>query len=159
MTTHTKITVAVVIALIALLAGFAYYARTNPAADRAAALETVEQFGLQLQKVSLLDANASTTMQELYGPYVSAELLEQWKADPENAPGRLTSSPWPDQIVISTTTSQGAGYVMSGAIALRTSDPENNGLAGIIPVIIQVIPQDGKWIIVGFQEQATTTTP
>ena len=42
-------------------------------------------------------------MQENYGDVVSSGLLEQWLTDPLNAPGRLTSSPWPDRIDIKTT--------------------------------------------------------
>ena len=32
---------------------------------------------------------------------MKAKLIAQWAADPTYAPGRLTSSPWPDHIAIS----------------------------------------------------------
>ena len=64
----------------------------------------MEKFGSVLQKVSLLGPKEELekSMKE-YGDVVSSGLLEQWLTDPLNAPGRLTSSPWPDRIDIKTT--------------------------------------------------------
>ncbi|WP_158309861.1 hypothetical protein [Desulfitobacterium dehalogenans] len=34
---------------------------------------------------------------------MTPELLQQWQADPQRAPGRMVSCPWPDRIDILTT--------------------------------------------------------
>jgi len=65
----------------------------------------VEKFGSKLQNVSLLSPieELEKSMQENYGDLVSPELIEKWLTDPLEAPGRLTSSPWPDRIDITAT--------------------------------------------------------
>lgn len=77
--------------------------KDQSAEDKSAVTSLVEQFGQKLQMVSLL-APADTVrqvMQEQYSAYVTPDLLAKWQSDPQNAPGRLTSSPWPDRIEIS----------------------------------------------------------
>lgn len=70
--------------------------------DLAMVRQVVEDFGKRLQDVSLLapQADVARAMQENYGPYVAPDLLARWQNDPLNAPGRLTSSPWPDRIEV-----------------------------------------------------------
>ncbi|HEY4499266.1 MAG TPA: hypothetical protein VJH94_04375, partial [Candidatus Paceibacterota bacterium] len=120
----------------------------------------VKEFGLELQKVSLLDPSASSTIAALYSPYVAPELVAVWQKNPEGAPGRLTSSPWPDRIEVVRTTPQGEGYIMQGAVILMTSAEKEGENAGIVPVIIQVVSRDGKWLIAAYQEQKlTANTP
>lgn len=138
--------------LIAFALGAGYF--WHPAAtDGESARATVTAFGKQLQKVSLLAPDASSTIASVYAPYVTPALLASWESNVAHAPGRQVSSPWPDQIQITNVAQQGNGYVVTGGIVLMTSD----GLAGVIPVVIQVVPQDGKWLIAAYQEQATTT--
>jgi hypothetical protein len=131
-----------------------------PSQREAAAQGVVKGFGSELQKVSLLDPSASSTMAEHYAQHVTPELLALWQSDPEHAPGRLTSSPWPDRIEIVQMTPQGESYVMQAAVLLMTSAEAEGENAGIIPVIIQVVPRDGKWFIAAYQEQKlTANTP
>jgi len=61
-----------------------------------------EAFGQQLAKVPLLapDDVRRRDMRRYYGPFVTPALLEQWLADPADAPGRRTSSPWPARIEV-----------------------------------------------------------
>jgi len=127
-----------------------------PGQREAAARAVVKDFGGELQKVSLLDPSASSTMAVQYSPYVVPELLAAWQKDPESAPGRLTSSPWPDRIEVVQTTPQGAGYVMQAAVLLKTSAEAEGENAGIVPVIIQVVQREGKWLIAAYQEQKLT---
>lgn len=118
----------------------------------------VTSFGKQLQKVSLLAPNASSTMATVYGSYVSPQLLAQWQKHPESAPGKATSSPWPDRIEIISITPQGSGFIVNGNVILVTSaEAMHGGAAGSIPVVILVINQNGKWQIVALQEQTTPT--
>ena len=79
--------------------------------DKKTVVTLVESFGKKLQQVSLLapPEDLKKNMEENYGSYVTSELLTQFLNDPDNAPGRLTSSPWPDRIEITSTekTSEG----------------------------------------------------
>lgn len=155
-------TYGIIILIIALL-GFAVFQSTffndvfrNP--FRQAAVEKlVTEFGEQLQKVPLTAEDPEITRQAIrdnYSAYVTPELLEQWLADPEHAPGRLTSSPWPDRIAVSTFTEQGSGYVVEGSVIYVTSvEVENGGAADETAVLIQVISRDGEWLIAAYQEQ------
>ena len=43
---------------------------------------------------------ARREIQQTYTPFATAALLQQWRADPQHAPGRITSSPWPERIEI-----------------------------------------------------------
>jgi len=66
------------------------------------AIKVVEEFGSKLQLVSLMSPKDILTksMEEEYSQYVATGLIYEWIEDPLNAPGRLTSSPWPDRIEI-----------------------------------------------------------
>lgn len=84
----------------------------------------VESFGSRLKNVSLLaePAQVRADMEREYGPYVKAELITQWATDPTYAPGRLTSSPWPDRIAISSIKEVGEDkYAIEGRIIEATS--------------------------------------
>ncbi len=62
----------------------------------------VEAFGATLKNVSLTADKTLIVdaMQREYAPYVAPTLLSVWQNDPSQAPGRHTSSPWPDRIEI-----------------------------------------------------------
>src|SRR3989344_1991660 len=156
---NRNIVVAIAVACIALLVAL-WFVFGVPAGREAAARGVVEEFGLELQKVSLLDPSASSTIAARYSPYVAPELVAVWQKNPEGAPGRLTSSPWPDRIEVVRTTPQGEGYIMQGAVILMTGAEKEGENAGIVPVIIQVVSRDGKWLIAAYQEQKlTANTP
>jgi hypothetical protein len=120
------------------------------------ASSTVADFGQTLQSVSLLAPNASSTIATTYAPYVDPALLAQWEANPQSAPGRVVSSPWPDHIQITSVTPQGTGYVVDGNIIFMTSNSaEHGGNDGTTPVVMQLVDENGTWMIVAFQGQAT----
>ncbi|MCE9541588.1 hypothetical protein K8R03_03455 [Candidatus Kaiserbacteria bacterium] len=149
--TYRLATIASVVVVAALIIGLIVY--NKGFGDYSShARTTVQEFGALMQNVSLLSPDASTTIATVYGPYAIPELIAQWQKDPEHAPGRLTSSPWPDHITIKSITKQGSGYIVSGEVALMTSD----GPAGTTPVVIQVVPVDGVWLIAAYQEQVTS---
>ncbi|HVU75762.1 MAG TPA: hypothetical protein VHD38_02930 [Candidatus Paceibacterota bacterium] len=112
---------------------------------------TVESFGQELKQVSLMAPDAASQIADRYAPYTDPSLLDAWKSDPAHAPGRLTSSPYPDRIEIQSVASQGAGYVVTGEVVEMTS----TGEAGRDPVVIQVVPEAHGYRIVAYQEQAT----
>ena len=94
------------------------------AAARAEAVLVVEQFGSRLKHVPLLapPAEVSGHLRDQYGPYVTTLLLGGWLSDPASAPGRETSSPWPDRIEVRQAEPLGAtAFDVSGEIVYVTT--------------------------------------
>lgn len=112
----------------------------------------VEDFGATLQEVSLLAPDSAEQIRDKYADFVSEELLTAWTADPASAPGRLTSSPWPDRIEISAVERQGdGGYRVTGSVIEVTSvEAESGGVAAQYPVEVTVSQIDGAWRITGW---------
>lgn len=117
---------------------------------------TVAQFGNQLNTVSLLSPTAGEDIRKAYASYVTPALLETWINDPSIAPGRETSSPWPDHIEADTVTmSEDGSYEVLGRIMLMTS----TGDAGIIPVSLTVANVDGGFLITRYEENPGAEEP
>jgi len=135
-----------VVIIIALVIAF----MPNQAKQQAEVKALVTDFGGYLKSMSLFEPTEQLKgdIQQSYGPFITDELLQQWRSEPTHAPGRLTSSPWPDRIEITQVAPQGAGYVASGDVVMMTSAGE----AGRIPVVAQVIKVNGKWKIAAYQE-------
>lgn len=110
----------------------------------------VAAFGNQMNSVSVLSPSAAEDLKDAYGPYVAPELLAAWIADPSSAPGRETSSPWPDHIEVSSVAPNEAGvYEVRGAIILKTS----TGDAGTEPVVLTVEKRDGSFVITSYRNE------
>jgi len=110
---------------------------------------TVAQFGNQLNSVSLLSPAAAEEIRRSYGPYVAPELLALWIQDPSMAPGRATSSPWPDHIAVDTVVKNETGsYDVMGRVILKTSTED----AGIVPVSLTVANVGGSFLITRYEE-------
>ncbi|HRY76826.1 MAG TPA: hypothetical protein P5524_01535 [Candidatus Paceibacterota bacterium] len=115
-------------------------------ADKAAVRSLVENFGHALKNVSLLSPTAVQDIEKNYADFLNPALLAQWKADPSKAVGRLTSSPWPDEITIADIRQFGSGaYDVSGKIIDMTS----TGMVESRAVEIGVAKFDGHWLITG----------
>lgn len=152
------VVVVVVIAAAGVIASIVGGVSTtnSPTSGESAASSTTAAFGQVLQQVNIMAPDASSTIASTYAPYVDPALLAQWEANPTSAPGRVVSSPWPDHIQINSVTAQGTGYVVDGVLVFMTSDnTENGGNAGTTPVVIQLEEENGSWMIVAFQGQAT----
>lgn len=154
------------IVVVLAIAGFATFVSRggtsgpSPVSGEAAASSTVAQFGKVLQQVSIVAPDASSTIAQVYAPYVEPSLLAQWEADPESAPGRVVSSPWPDHIRIDSIAPQGSGYAVQGALVFMTSQQvESGGEQGEVPIVVQVIPEGSTWLIAAFQEAGSSTSP
>lgn len=110
--------------------------------DEEAIAGLVGAFGSKLQTVSLLAPGdiLKENIQESYGDFVSSTLLEEWLSDPQNAPGRLVSSPWPDRIeMLSLEKLSEAAYEVKGEIIEITSAEEaSGGIAAKRPVTLVV---------------------
>lgn len=110
---------------------------------------TVAQFGNQLNTVSVLSPGAPEDIRKAYAAFVSPELLASWVADPESAPGRDVSSPWPDHIETdSVVMNEDGSYAVEGRIMLVTS----TGDAGSIPVSLTVANVGGGFVITRYEE-------
>ncbi len=120
-------------------------AETNES-DEEFIISLVEKFGNKLQNVSLFgpQTELEKSMKENYGGIVSLELVEQWLKDPQNAPGRLTSSPWPDRVDITDIQKQSdKKYSVKGEIVEVTS----TGVADQRPIQLFVEKVGEQWII------------
>jgi len=143
----------ILLLLMALTACSPQPANDNPAAaDVAEITALVEGFGKKLQTVSLL-APADVLKQSIgenYREYIAPELLDKWQNDPQKAPGREVSSPWPDRIeVLSVEKLPESGYTVKGKIIEITSvESVNGGVAAERPITLQVGKNaQGRWQI------------
>jgi hypothetical protein len=147
------VVVVVVVAGATLLAALlGTGAEVSQTPDTSAASSTVAAFGQTLQQVSIMAPDASTTIASVYAPYVDQALLMQWEANPQSAPGKVVSSPWPDHIQIESVSPQGTGYVVNGELVFMTS----TGAAGTTPVVVQLVDESGHLMIVAFQGQTSS---
>ena len=98
----------------------------------------VKNFGDSLKMVSLLAPEdlVKDSLKESYGEFVSPTLIEKWQSDPANAPGRVTSSPWPERIdILSVNKLSESEYVVYGSIIEMTSvEMTQGGIAAKRPI-------------------------
>lgn len=109
---------------------------------------TVKEFGGKLQLVYLLAPEnvLEESMKENYGGLVTSELIEKWLKEPENAPGRLVSSPWPDRIeILDIERVSESKYDVEGEIVEITSNEDEKDITR--PIILTVEKTDENWII------------
>jgi len=142
------------LALLAALAAAVALAACAPAATetptatqdaQSEVRQVVEDFGTRLQNVSLLAPDAAEQMETHYDSLVTPELLAEWQADPANAPGRQTSSPWPERIEVQSIRrlDSGAYQVIAEVVEATSDDPDVHRQ----PVEIRVIRMNGVWLI------------
>ncbi|MHB8280613.1 MAG: hypothetical protein ACYDIA_23660 [Candidatus Humimicrobiaceae bacterium] len=102
-------------------------------------------------------------MQENYGNLVSQALIKEWINDPPNAPGRLTSSPWPDRIeILSTEKLSEDTYEVKGEIIEITSvEKMSGGVAAKRPITLALKKIENSWLIddvtLGAYEETSST--
>lgn len=92
---------------------------------------------------------AKESLKENYGDFVSLTLLEKWQNDPANAPGRVSSSPWPERIdIVSVEKLSDSEYEVYGNIIYMTSvEMIQGGIAGSKTVTLNIKNIEGKWLI------------
>jgi len=124
--------------------------QTN-ASDEVAVTKLVEGFGRKLQTVSLLAPKdiVNKSMQENYSDFVVPALLGEWQSNPQNAPGRTTSSPWPDHIKIDAINKKSESeYIVKGKIIEITSTEKvNGGVAAQRPITLYIKKTGDNWLI------------
>lgn len=129
---------------------------TKPSSNAEYEVEkVVEVFGTKLQKVSLLSPNVNEEMQENYSQFVTQDLLEERMSNPQEAPGRQVSSPWPDRIEITNIQKESSNkYLVDGEIIEVTSvEVVDGGAANKIPVHILVKEVKGEWLIADYVQE------
>lgn len=121
--------------------------------DEQDVLALVEAFGKRIQAVSITapPSSAAAGITEHYSDYVTPELLQQWQTDPQTAPGRLVSSPWPDRIdILATEMYEPDQCTVRGEIIEVTSvEMAQGGAAAKRPVEIALRQIKGRWFISG----------
>ncbi len=140
--------------------------KTSPeSGDQEAISQLVEDFGKSLKNVSLLASKDAVvkSIRENYADFVSPALLAQWQSDPENALGRITSSPWPERIdIIEAKKLSDTKYQVKGEIIEMTSvEMASGGYAAKRSVVLVVEKIDKNWLITAAKldayEQASPT--
>jgi hypothetical protein len=147
---------------VLILLGIAYYysqmTRNQTGTQQQTQIETqsdeqkvrnvVEDFGRALQNVNLLASDVASQMDESYSSLVTQDLLNSWKDDPRSAPGRLTSSPWPDSIEIATVSKMtDDSYRVDGKIIEVTSADQEGESANTREIALIVNRYDQTWLI------------
>ena len=119
--------------------------------NKKAVVSLVKDFGQKLQMISLQAPKdiISESMEKLYGDLVSPELLAKWQNDPQNAPGRVVSSPWPDRIEISAVEKllENSYEVKGEIIEITSEEKAKGGFAGKRPVTMMVKRFENRWLI------------
>ncbi|MGI6452361.1 MAG: PdaC/SigV domain-containing protein [Syntrophomonadaceae bacterium] len=123
--------------------------------DETQVAEVVKNFGQNLKSVSLL-ASADilkNSIQENYSPYVSPELIAKWQQDPGNAPGRVTSSPWPERIdILGIDIQSDLKYeVRAEIIEVTSTELANGGYAAKQPITLTVEKINNNWLITSYE--------
>lgn len=159
--TRTATTLTAIVVVLILAGGFWLFMQpvtdqqnnepaTATSTEAIAEVRTVvTNFGNKLKNVSLLSTSTVVTDLGLqYGPYLSSDLLAAWQADPSNALGRMTSSPWPDRIDITSVTQSGVNeYTVEGRVVEVTSADTASTTANGYPVTLKLTQVNGTWII------------
>jgi hypothetical protein len=108
----------------------------------------VEDFGSRLQSVSLLAPDAADQIGAQYADLVTPELLATWQADPSQAPGRLTSSPWPERLEIRVVRPVSETEYTVEAVLVEMTSTGDSGRANVRLI---VIGEGDAWLISAFE--------
>lgn len=119
--------------------------------DETAVKNVVKSFGDRLQLVSLQAPKdiVEKSIQENYGSLASPALLVKWKKDPENAPGRMVSSPWPDRIEILDIKklSENVYEVKGEIIEITSVEKVKGGFAAKRTITLTIKNIGNRWLI------------
>ncbi|MEQ8199808.1 MAG: hypothetical protein ABRQ24_00140 [Syntrophomonadaceae bacterium] len=129
-------------------------AQNNPAPtgeqEQQQVRSVVTTFGQRLQMVSLTAAPEQVLqqMQANYADLVTPELLAKWQNQPNSAPGRAVSSPWPERIDVTSLEKTDGKYAVKGEIIWITSVEKTNGGAAARQSIDLTVAKPGdRWLI------------
>lgn len=144
----------IIAVLVVLMALFIIYSIKNEGSsnnDNDEVIRLVEDFGGTLKNVSLLAPRdlVIQAIKENYSPYVTDELLQKWMNSPRSAPGKTTSSPWPQRIEVTEIDRLSEDeYSIKGRISEVTStEAESGGAFAFRPIDLIVRRVENKWLI------------
>lgn len=145
------IIIAVIVVLMALFIIYSIRNEGSSNNDNDEVIRLVEDFGGTLKNVSLLAPRdlVIQAIKENYSPYVTDELLQKWMNSPRSAPGKTTSSPWPQRIEVTEIDRlSDEEYSIKGRIAEVTStEAESGGAFAFRPIDLIVRRVENKWLI------------
>jgi hypothetical protein len=153
---RTTLWISAILLVLVIVGVFIYLGNSNTVSDMAAessVRNTVTQFGASLKMVSLLASTTevSSAMDQNYAEYVTPELLNAWKNDPQDAPGRLTSSPYPDSIDIGMVKKNDDGsYTVTGSVVESSNAMGTSTSEGRYPITAVVEKVGDSWLISDF---------
>jgi hypothetical protein len=128
-------------------------------ADDMAIRTMVIEFGTKFKNVSLLAPDVSQTITTEYGQYVSADLLAQWVANPAGAPGRQTSSPWPESVDVVEVAPQGNGAYKVEANVIEVTNSNPKEVAATYPITMTVEKENDRFVVATFEKGAYSELP
>ena len=118
----------------------------------------VERLGARLKLVSLQapDSAVRQAITTAYAPLVTPELLVAWTSEPASAPGRTTSSPWPERIETraAEATEAGACRVEGTVVYVTSVEQTRGGAARREPVTLEVARDGGGWRVSAYRVAA-----
>ena len=92
------------------------------------------------------------SLRKTYSGLVTPELLRKWESDPSAAPGRQTSSPWPDRIEVQDASVTNDTAVVAASIVEMTSSGESRR----VPVRLTLHRGNDGWRISDYQIESET---
>lgn len=113
-----------VIILVAAIGVYFWQADSFDKPTEADVRTLVEEFGGKLKNVPLTgeEDTVREAIRKEYAGYLTPELLAEFEKEPHEAPGRLTSSPWPEKIEITKVWPVGHASVVDGEVVYLTSE-------------------------------------
>lgn len=125
----------------------------TPLSNEQQVRSVVEEFGSRMKNISLLSPQAASDIRAQYEGLISEEILTAWEQDPTKAPGRLTSSPWPERIEILEVEEQedGAYEVQGRVIEVTSAENGSENIASQYTIALKLRNRSEKWIITGYQ--------
>lgn len=159
MSNHKKPAFGIIVVVAVLVIAVAVGLLADPIDDDActngvneeAIVSLVEGFGSKIQAVSLQAPQdiVARSIQANYSDFVSPAFMRELINDPSKAPGRLTSSPWPDRIEILSIKklSQNMCQVNGEIIEITSVKKGNAGIASKLPITLVVKRMDERWLI------------
>jgi hypothetical protein len=164
---NTTAIIGIIVIVLVAIGGWWYFTRSSAdnlpgetaSGETEAVQSIVTSFGSQMKNVPLTASSTAiaSAVAQYYGPYVAPELLAQWESAPTTSPGRLTSSPWPDRIEITSVAKNedGSYSVVGNVIEVTSVEETEGGVADSYPVSFTVENQNGAWLIARFMRAPT----
>lgn len=116
---------------------------------------TLTAFVAQEQEVDIATPDASTTIAEDYGSYVTPKLLSEWEANPRSAPGRTAQSPWADHVIIHSIVPTSDGFTAYATLVFENAQTAaRGGFDSEDPLLVTFSVHDRQWVISGYADEA-----